>query len=371
MTEPSVTTCPPSHRPPPPVQLIPSTLHALAASNQPKTARSAPVQANPRRSARPKQAFGIWHYLGLSAVAAATSLGLFAYAHSRGEHGTSRVPPDSAHPATASLKQSAKGHPVRWQHADVVVALDDSIDTLGPTARNSIKEAFTAWTKAGVQLPNPHFERTSKVSAEPKPDGVNSVTVAPITIAGHEHDLAITLTYSDEDTGEIVEADIVINSLYPYRVLNQQSENAVTASGKGNGSQAGGEDSATAAHISSSHASCTSEARNVQCEQQSYDVQNVVTHEVGHFFGLGEDMTDASATMYYCTNRCETHKRELTSGDMSAVTELYQAGFVNEAAGCGGAHFAARKPTWLPFLGVSLGLLLVTRGRRASRRRSA
>jgi hypothetical protein len=99
-------------------------------------------------------------------------------------------------------------------------------------------------------------------------------------------------------------------------------------------------------------------------------VQNVMTHEVGHFFGLGEDMEDSSATMYYCTNRCETHKRVLTVADASVMTTLYPEDAPetgeSKAAGCGGARLArgqgGARPEWVLVLGV---LFAVARRRRS------
>jgi hypothetical protein len=60
----------------------------------------------------------------------------------------------------------------------------------------------------------------------------------------------------------------------------------------------------------------------VGCTNQ-FDFRSVVTHEAGHFFGLGEDMQDGSATMYYSTKPCDIGKRDLKATDASEVTSLY------------------------------------------------
>ncbi|HEY3237091.1 MAG TPA: hypothetical protein VGJ84_20395 [Polyangiaceae bacterium] len=49
---------------------------------------------------------------------------------------------------------------------------------------------------------------------------------------------------------------------------------------------------------------------------------------MGHFLGLGEDRSNAAATMFFCTNPCETHKRDLATDDRTAILDSYsQADF--------------------------------------------
>jgi len=68
-----------------------------------------------------------------------------------------------------------------------------------------------------------------------------------------------------------------------------------------------------------------------------YDFESVVTHEVGHFFGLGEDRAARAATMFFCQSRCEIHKRSLEAGDTAPLRELYANDVVttSQAPGCG------------------------------------
>jgi hypothetical protein len=54
-----------------------------------------------------------------------------------------------------------------------------------------------------------------------------------------------------------------------------------------------------------------------------YDLESVVAHEVGHFFGLGEDMADAEATMYFRTSRCDLGKRVIGPADAAELAVLY------------------------------------------------
>jgi hypothetical protein len=46
------------------------------------------------------------------------------------------------------------------------------------------------------------------------------------------------------------------------------------------------------------------------------DVENVATHEFGHWFGLGDLDAGLDLTMYGGAPRCETKKRSLGIGDL-------------------------------------------------------
>jgi len=55
------------------------------------------------------------------------------------------------------------------------------------------------------------------------------------------------------------------------------------------------------------------------------DVQNIVTHELGHCAGMGDlYQTDAiKETMYGYSDEGETNKRDLYKGDIAGITNLY------------------------------------------------
>jgi hypothetical protein len=111
----------------------------------------------------------------------------------------------------------------------------------------------------------------------------------------------------------------------------------------------------------------------VQGCSAKYDVASVVTHEIGHFFGLGEDMTDSNATMYYSTPFCNVVKRHLKTDDVKAISSLYVADLPVEKSSAGGVgHCAVSAPGrdgsggGLAFVGVAISLLAVGRRRRAT-----
>jgi len=56
------------------------------------------------------------------------------------------------------------------------------------------------------------------------------------------------------------------------------------------------------------------------------DVQNIVTHELGHCAGMGDlYKTEASEeTMYGYSQEGETKKRDLYEGDKNGISKLYE-----------------------------------------------
>ena len=186
----------------------------------------------------------------------------------------------------------------RWSPGATIITLDPTLVAATPAAKDAIINAFGAWASSGASLPQLSFNSTS-TPGEAVQDGINRLLLGPITIPGQETDLAITISYADTTTGEIVEADTIFNSAYDWTSV---------------GEVAGG-------------GACSSQ----------YDLQNVATHEAGHFFGLGEDYSDTSTTMYVSSLPCQTSKRTLTSSDVSVVSGLYAQSLAgaSTSAGCG------------------------------------
>lgn len=198
---------------------------------------------------------------------------------------------------TAGLKTTAGGAHERWGSRPVTLTFDASLDDISPNAKEAVKAAFGEWVSSDGSLPPLGFD-SSKARGKLAQDGKNLILFGPITIKGHEHDVAVTVSYIDATSGEIVEADTIFNSSYAFGVLDQAAMNSRGGEGNDDGNRARA------------------------CEGK-YDLQNVATHEAGHFFGLGEDVEDAKATMYLRSSTCETHKRVLTDPDRTVMASLY------------------------------------------------
>ncbi len=311
----------PSTTPPPRIAHQP-----VVGSLQPLS-RTEPVPApEPERPAppkRPRPQLGLW-LIGL-AVAGAAFGGAVLWrsrtdSRSRLEH--AEVVIVSGH---ASPKRTSTGAEERWQKSHATVTIDDSIDALGPAARQAVESAFGAWLTSGAQVPALTFDSAHGTRVSEEPDGKNSVVYAPIDIPGHKNDLALTIAFTDPDSGAILEADLVINSRHRFGTLD------TAPSGKKHDEHESEDE----------HGKCGS-PRVVGCGGR-YDLESVATHEVGHFLGLGEDETDTCATMYRSTGRCDVNKRVLSGDDQASMTKLYAGGFT-DGAGATSSCSAAPSP---------------------------
>lgn len=98
--------------------------------------------------------------------------------------------------------------------------------------------------------------------------------------------LGATFVWYDRDTGEVVEVDTVFNKRYPWAVFANSPE--------------------------------------CQSTPHAYDLQNIATHEFGHWAGLDDlyDDTAKDLTMYGFSAGGEIKKRTLGSGDIAGRNEL-------------------------------------------------
>ena len=226
-------------------------------------------------------------------------------------------------PATPELKTTVSGDLTRWHDAQVEITLDPSLDELGPAATDTIRNAYGEWLATDAELPKARFVVAKNKTPKAKRDGENRVIAAPIKIPGHENDLAITVSHVSSN-GAIIEADIVINTRHTFTVSDD---------------------------------SCV----------HAYDLRSVVTHEVGHFYGLGEDRVDTDATMYFETSRCETKKRTLSLPDIDTVSVLYEGGWEEQEPGvsCSTVAHSPSRPSasFLAFV-AAMGAFFIARRQR-------
>lgn len=279
---------------------------------------------------------------GMGRFGALLAAGVFACAVGASHH---VVAPEVA-PRTAFAKAIARttesGKTEHWGAAQIPVVLDGSLSDMDPKAQDAVVAAFGTWMSSGAQVSQVSVDRSSE-RGQVAHDGVNRILFGPITIAGHEKDVAVTISYADSDTGVIQEADTIFNSMYAFEVL---------------GSKEGDED-------------------EKECGKK-YDVQNVATHEFGHFFGLGEDVSDTTTTMYIRSAPCQTHKRELTQSDEQAMAALYVGGPSGgapspAASSCAASPAAPSETTGAMFLFAAVLAFMLRRGSdtRTSRAASA
>jgi len=106
--------------------------------------------------------------------------------------------------------------------------------------------------------------------------------------------IAVTTTTFDNRTGQILDSDIELNGAgFAFTTVDAPRCTRVPAPGAND---------------------CV-----------ATDVQNTVTHEIGHFIGLAHT-ADPNATMYATEPQGETDKRDLSEDDVAGVCAIYPQG---------------------------------------------
>lgn len=190
-------------------------------------------------------------------------------------------------------KTTEQGDPIRWPAGSVELDADlgDRVMSGGP-ARGVVARVVARWAAhlppgLGLALAPP------EVPGMPtEHDGLNVVRwVTDADDPDYEPEALATtmITYSTRH-GVILDADIVVNAVdNPWTIVEGDCE--------------GG-----------------------------YDLENALTHELGHLLGLDHETGRRDATMYPTMRTCDTDKRGLSDDDIAGVQSLYQG--MEPAPGC-------------------------------------
>jgi MYXO-CTERM domain-containing protein len=190
------------------------------------------------------------------------------------------------------VRTTTTGKALRWADGPlpVLVALTDAPDGVsGDDANAAALRAFDTYASLVQSMtPEVAVDVAMNDGAPPPPEASDGKNVIRWVKEGwdDEYDpsaLAVTLMSYDTTSGRITDADIVVNGeKYPW---------IATESLDG-------------------------------CSNQ-YDLQNVLTHELGHLFGLAHDPGDDDSTMFPSSASCEDKKRDLDENDVEGLTYLY------------------------------------------------
>ncbi len=205
------------------------------------------------------------------------------------------IQPSSFEPVAAQDLQ------IKWNSKTIKIALSSSLND--PSANMSpetdvvgaIERALNSWSIAA----NVKFvvvrSRAQSISPTTNADGINLITIAPtlenLAIFGESNNAARTRVFYDRATGEIAEADIVINP-FPY------SDNGELLQFSTDGTIG------------------------------TYDLESTVAHEIGHLLGLNHSAVVGS-TMNASQGLNGTYslpaqtERTLSEVDLAAARELY------------------------------------------------
>lgn len=87
-----------------------------------------------------------------------------------------------------------------------------------------------------------------------------------------------------------------------------------------------------------------------------FDLQSVLTHEMGHLLGLAENSADVASTMHPDIGRDETFQRDITDDDRAGVEFIYAAESERSAAACAyGGRAGLSSSLWVVLVVTMLG----------------
>jgi hypothetical protein len=190
-------------------------------------------------------------------------------------------------------KTSKAGDPIRWPIGQVAIDADlDDRGMGGGAARAVVARVVARWAahlpaELGLELAPPEDP-----GMPTEHDGLNVVrwVTDPDDPDYEPEALATTMITYTTRSGIILDADIVINAVDNRWTIVE-------------GDCDGG-----------------------------YDLENALTHELGHLLGLDHETGRRDATMYPTMRACDTDKRELSDDDIAGVQTLYTG--IEPAPGC-------------------------------------
>ena len=143
-------------------------------------------------------------------------------------------------------------------------------------AESTIQSSFATWSKlAGTSF----IDDGSTSVKNTRLDGTNAVLWKRLGAST----IGVTYVWYYTSTGDVAEVDTAFNSRYPWRVFTDGGDCSV--------------------------------------QYDAYDLQNIATHEIGHWVGLEDlyDTADKDLTMYGFGAGGELKKRSLGTGDVSGA----------------------------------------------------
>ena len=187
----------------------------------------------------------------------------------------------------ARFLTSDLGQPLRWEGTGVRFVLDARGAHTLPIeeVEDALVAALDAWGGAlSGSFAVTYGGRVEDTALGYRSSGpnLNVVRFARESWDPADKNLALTLSTFVQETGELLDTDIVLNEL--------------------------------------------SRAWSTEGAADAFDLQSVLLHEVGHALGLAHHVTDTPLVMHPTLNPGATDRRALTEADVQAVRALYGAG---------------------------------------------
>jgi hypothetical protein len=251
------------------------------------------------------------------------------------------------------LRHTPSGLPVRWPTPRVTVELDPSLTAALPAATEAERAAAAGWVTSGDGVT---IDVTAAASASsPAVDGRNVVYYIPGYPPAGEA-LAITLVSCDDATGEIIDADVVINGAYPFAVLSADARAPA-------GTPLVANEAATASGVIAPGAVASlAWLEPSRLTLPPFDLVHVLSHETGHVLGLEDTRDDGTDVMFLYSAPGDADRRAPTADDLAGIAALYDDAGTPKGGGCAIGTEPGADGT--PWLGVILGGYFVFSGRR-------
>lgn len=263
-----------------------------------------------------------------------------------------------------SVKKTTHGDLVHWETDTVNFTIDPSVDANVDAGSAATKKAMVSWSGKGGAPDIDVVDADAKSPTKPSFDRKNGVFYA---VGGYEpagRALAITVLTYDNATGKILDADVVFNGSYQFKVLGTQNLDAAHLP-----TLAGGVAGDTVTHDEG-----TADEGDLD---SIYDLHHVVAHELGHSLGMNDEMGNKAALMYRYTAPNDATLRAPAADDVTGVAQLYEdAPKATDQGGCGSDTVAPKKPSHAASnaaMVATLGLLLfmVLRAKKDRRAKGA